>query len=100
MIIGTGISLWRYLAQSQVDSQTHAGRRIICLFICVYGCMHKLFVKNVQSCLISLYNHCFLFLAINIVVDSALLKQAHRCMQYIKHNPSMPAGFHLPTERC
>ena len=24
MIIGTGISLWRYLAQSQVDSQTHA----------------------------------------------------------------------------
>ena len=24
MVIGTGISLWRYLAQSQVDSQTHA----------------------------------------------------------------------------
>ena len=33
MVIGTGISLWRYLAQSQVDSQTHAERRIIYLFI-------------------------------------------------------------------
>ena len=32
MVIGTGISLWRYLAQSQVDSQTHAERRIIYLF--------------------------------------------------------------------
>ena len=28
-IIGTNISLWRCLAQSQVDSQTHAERRII-----------------------------------------------------------------------
>ena len=35
MIIGTGISLWRYLAQSQVDSQTQpdAERRIIYLFM-------------------------------------------------------------------
>ena len=32
MVIGTGVSLWRYLAQSQVDSQTHAERRIIYLF--------------------------------------------------------------------
>ena len=29
MVIGTGISLWRHWAQSQVDSQTHAERRII-----------------------------------------------------------------------
>ena len=34
MVIGTGISLWRYLAQSQVDSQIHAERHIIYLFIC------------------------------------------------------------------
>ena len=33
MIIGTAISLWRYLAQSQVDSQTHAERRII-IYLC------------------------------------------------------------------
>ena len=33
MVTGTGISLWRYLAQIQVDSQTHAERRMICLFI-------------------------------------------------------------------
>ena len=33
MVIRTGISLWRYLAQSQVDNQTHAERRIIYLFI-------------------------------------------------------------------
>ena len=26
MVIETGISLWRYLAQSQVDNQTHAER--------------------------------------------------------------------------
>ena len=31
MVIGTGISLWRYLAQSPVDSRTHAERRIIYL---------------------------------------------------------------------
>ena len=37
IIIGTGISLWRYLAQSQVNSQTHAERRIIYLFTPVYG---------------------------------------------------------------
>ena len=29
MIIGTGMSLWRYLAQSQADSQTHPERRIL-----------------------------------------------------------------------
>ena len=29
MVIGTSISLWRYLAQSQVDSQTHAERRFL-----------------------------------------------------------------------
>ena len=33
MVIDTGISLWRYLAQSQVDSQTHAERCIIFLWI-------------------------------------------------------------------
>ena len=33
MIRGTGMSLWRYLAQSQVDSQTHTERRIIFLLI-------------------------------------------------------------------
>ena len=33
MVIGTGISLWRCLVQSQVDSQTHAERRITYLFI-------------------------------------------------------------------
>ena len=33
MVIGTGISLWRYMAQSQVDSQTHAERLIIHLFM-------------------------------------------------------------------
>ena len=33
MIIRTGISLWSYFAQSQVDSQTHAERRIIYLVI-------------------------------------------------------------------
>ena len=32
-VIGNGISLWRYLAQSQVDSQAHAERRIIYLVI-------------------------------------------------------------------
>ena len=29
MVIGTGVSLWRHLAQCHVDSQTHAERRII-----------------------------------------------------------------------
>ena len=38
MIIGTGISLWRYLAQSQVDSQTHAEGRISSLFIYAASC--------------------------------------------------------------
>ena len=33
MVMGAGISLWRYLAQSQVDSQTHAERRVIHSFI-------------------------------------------------------------------
>ena len=33
MIIGTGIIMWRYLAQSPVDSQTHAER--VYLFICL-----------------------------------------------------------------
>ena len=33
MVIGTGISLWRYLTQSQVDRQTHAERRINYLLI-------------------------------------------------------------------
>ena len=36
MIIGTGISLWRYLAQSQVDSQAHAMRHYD-LFIYLYA---------------------------------------------------------------
>ena len=31
MIIGTGISVWRHLAQRQVDSQTHAERRTVYL---------------------------------------------------------------------
>ena len=33
MVIGTNISLWRYLAQSQVVSQTHAERRTVYSFI-------------------------------------------------------------------
>ena len=37
MVIGTGISLWRCLAQSLVDSQTHAKRRIICLLTPTYA---------------------------------------------------------------
>ena len=41
MLIGTGISLWRYLAQNQVNIQTHAKRRIICLcnyeFLRIFG---------------------------------------------------------------
>ena len=32
MVIGTGTSLWRYLAQSQVDSQTHAKRRELFIY--------------------------------------------------------------------
>ena len=32
MVIRTSISLWRCLAQSQVDSQTHAERHITYLF--------------------------------------------------------------------
>ena len=33
LTVGTGISLWRYLAQSQVDSQTHAARRTVYPFM-------------------------------------------------------------------
>ena len=42
MIIATGISLWRYLAQSQVDSQTHAERRLIFIYSIVEASPFKL----------------------------------------------------------
>ena len=52
MVIGTGISLWRYLAQSQVDSQTHAERRINYSFI---------YTRNILkqgNCTVSLAVYC------------------------------------------
>ena len=50
MLIGTGISLWRSLAQSQVDSQTPAERRVLINYICMQGLMvRKWFLAEVPE---------------------------------------------------
>ena len=44
MIIGTGISRWRYSAQSQVDSQTHDSIHFYTFYgyvsVFIYSCMY------------------------------------------------------------
>ena len=49
MVIGTSISLWRYLAQSQVDSQTQAERLVIYLDISAGEFMERSLSCNLSS---------------------------------------------------